>query len=111
MAQASVAKASEVLEANGHPNGLLRTLPEALASAETRARGMVQQVDDRAGGTVPVLDTPYRFSRAKSGIRGPARYRGEDNRAVLKDLCGFDDARLDALEREGVLIRTEKKKA
>ncbi|KAF0161402.1 MAG: hypothetical protein FD160_4185, partial [Caulobacteraceae bacterium] len=31
-------------------------------------------------------------------------------RAVLQALCGFDDARLDALEREGVLIRTEKKK-
>lgn len=110
LAQPSIAKASEVLEANGHPNGLVRTLPDALASAETRARGMVRDVDDRRGGAYPVLDTPYRFSRAKSGVRGTAHYRGEDNRAVLQALCGFDDARLDALEREGVLIRTEKKK-
>jgi crotonobetainyl-CoA:carnitine CoA-transferase CaiB-like acyl-CoA transferase len=110
MAQPSVASASTVLEANGHPNGVVRTLPEALKSPETLARGMVRHVDDRRGGSYPVLDTPYRFSRAQSGVRGTARYRGEDNRAVLKELCGFDDARLDALEREGVLIRTEKKK-
>lgn len=111
LAQPSIAKASEILEANGHPNGIVRTLPDALASAETRARGMVRHVDDRRGGTYPVLDTPYRFSRARSGVRGTAHYRGEDNRAVLQELCGFDEARLDALEREGVLIRTEKKKA
>ena len=110
LAQPSVAEASRVLEANAHPNGIVRTLPEALASAETRARGMVRDVDNRVGGTAPVLDTPYRFSHAKSGVRGPAHYRGEDNRSVLQQLCGFDDARLDALEREGVLIRTEKKK-
>jgi len=31
------------------------------------------------------------------------KYRGEDNRAVLTELLGYDDDRLDALESDGVL--------
>ena len=32
-----------------------------------------------------------------------AAYRGEDNRAVLADVLGYDDATIDALEADGVL--------
>ena len=37
------------------------------------------------------------------GLRGEPRYRGEDNRAVLGELLGLDDAELDRLEADGVL--------
>ena len=40
---------------------------------------------------------------ATSGVRGEPRYRGEDNRAVLTELLGLDDAELDRLEADGVL--------
>ena len=41
--------------------------------------------------------------RPTSGVRGEPRYRGEDNRAVLAELLGIDDAELDRLEAIGVL--------
>jgi CoA:oxalate CoA-transferase len=68
------------------------------------ARGVVAEIDDRAGGTIKVPDVPWRFGAAP-GVRvdGVAKYRGEDNRTVLADLLGYDDTRLDALERDGVL--------
>jgi hypothetical protein len=34
---------------------------------------------------------------------GEPRYRGEDNRAVLAELLGLDDAALDGLAERGVL--------
>jgi hypothetical protein len=36
-------------------------------------------------------------------VGGVPRYRGEDNRIVLAELLGLDDATLDRLESDGVL--------
>ena len=41
--------------------------------------------------------------RRRAGeITGEPRYRGEDNRAVLAELLGYDDGRIDELEASGV---------
>jgi crotonobetainyl-CoA:carnitine CoA-transferase CaiB-like acyl-CoA transferase len=67
-------------------------------------RGAVVDVDDRGGGTIRVPNSPWRFSSSPDvGVSGVPKYRGEDNRALLADLLGYDDDRLDALERSGVL--------
>ncbi len=49
------------------------------------SRGAVVDIDDRAGGTRPITQSPYRFSRAASGVRGPAPHRGEHNAEVLTE--------------------------
>ncbi|MEL6889975.1 MAG: CoA transferase [Actinomycetota bacterium] len=67
-------------------------------------RAAVVRVPDRSGGTVRVPNAPWTFSDAPdAGTDGEPRYRGEDNRAVLAELAGYDDVRLDALEGAGVL--------
>ena len=61
------------------------------------------QVDDRAGGTRPVVESPYRFSDARTHVaRGPA-YRGEHNREVLEAWLGATPSEIDNLERSGIL--------
>lgn len=82
--------------------------PGALTEQPTiRARGAILQVDDRAGGTRPITQSPYRFSSAKSGVRGPAPHRGEHNEAVLADWLDMDPASVRALVASGVLQRDE----
>ncbi len=76
------------------------TLPEQPTIA---ARGAITQVDDRAGGTRPITQSPYRFSAARSGVRGPAPHRGEHNRAVLADWLGKSAAHVQELHSAGVL--------
>ena len=67
-------------------------------------RHAVVEVDDRGGGTMRVPNAPWRFGSSPDvGVSGVPKYRGEDNRAVLAELLGFDDAHLLALERSGVL--------
>ncbi len=67
-------------------------------------RDAVVGVDDRGGGTIRVPNSPWRFGSSPDvGVTGIPRYRGEDNRALLAELLGYDDDRLDALERAGVL--------
>ncbi len=68
-----------------------------------RHRGSIAQIDDRAGGTRPTPQSPYRFSAASSGVRGGAPHRGEHNREVLAEWLGMDDIGVDALTSAGVL--------
>jgi CoA:oxalate CoA-transferase len=91
-------------DAHGLAVGRVRQ-PGDLADTEWgRARGVVATLDDRAGGSIRVPDVPWRFSDATAvGVDGVAKYRGEDNRAVLADVLGYDDQRLDQLEADGVL--------
>ncbi|MDX2378771.1 MAG: CoA transferase [Acidimicrobiia bacterium] len=84
--------------------GRVRAAGDLAATAWGVERGVVAEIDDRAGGTIKVPNVPWRFADGP-GVRvdGVAKYRGEDNRAVLIELLGYDDDRLDALEHEGVL--------
>ena len=67
-------------------------------------RQSVVDIEDRAGGTRPIVQSPYRFSNADSGVRGPAPHRGEHNVAVMSDWCGIDAGRVGELLEEGVLL-------
>ena len=56
------------------------------------------------GGSIRVPNVPWHFSDAPDvAVSGIAKYRGEDNRTVLHDILGYDDAKLDDLESSGVL--------
>lgn len=53
------------------------------------ARGAIASVDDRTGGERPVTQSPYRFSRSGSHVRGGAPHLGEHNAQVLNDWLGW----------------------
>lgn len=79
------------------------SLREALTGAFAEERGLLVAVDDRRGGTRPVVRLPYRFSETAAGARRPAPRRGEHNAEVLREVLGYDAARIGALEEAGVL--------
>jgi crotonobetainyl-CoA:carnitine CoA-transferase CaiB-like acyl-CoA transferase len=66
-------------------------------------RGAIADVDDRVGGTRPVTQSPYRFSQAKSGVRGPAPHRGEHNADVLAQWLGKSARDIEQLTARGIL--------
>jgi CoA:oxalate CoA-transferase len=96
---------TEALEAADVPWAELRTTAEALAASERDGWPMVVTVDDRGGGQRQVLQSPYRFSDAEAGLRGPAPLLGEHNGEVLADWLGLDEAAVAGLEKRGVLVR------
>ena len=71
------------------------------------ARGAIVQMDDRAGGKRPLTQSPYRFSDASSGVRGPAPHRGEHNEEVLRQWLGHGDSQVTALAAAGILQHDE----
>ncbi len=88
--------------------GRVREGAELLEQPTVKARGSIVRVDDRQGGTRPVTQSPYRFSAARSGIRGPAPYRGEHNHEALADWLGLSAVEVDALAEAGVLLAEER---
>jgi len=97
------ASVERALDEHGLATGALRTVREICETDWAAARGAVVDVSDRGGGRIRIPAAPWRFSTSRSLPPGEPRYRGEDNRPVLTELLGLDDAALDRLERDGVL--------
>jgi len=87
--------------------GLVRDPANIRSQATIHERVSIVQVDDRAGGTRPTTQSPYRFSAAKSGVRGGAPHRGEHNVAVLADWLAMDKRTVTGLINRGVLLADE----
>ncbi len=85
---------AQVIEALDRMNlawGDVRTREQSRDLPTVVHRGSIAEVDDRAGGTRPVPQSPYRMSGAETGIRGGAPFLGEHNREVLGEWLGMDD--------------------
>jgi CoA:oxalate CoA-transferase len=81
----------------------VETLRDALTGPLARERGLLVEIDDRRGGTRPVVRAPYRFSGESCAVRRPAPRRGEHNAEVLREWLGWADERIRALAELGVL--------
>ena len=60
-------------------------------------------MDDRRGGTRPLVRSPYRVDGERCTPVRPAPRRGEHNADVLRELLGYDASHIADLERAGVL--------
>lgn len=76
---------------------------EGLTGPLAQERELLVEVDDRRGGTRPVVRPPARFSASRNEIRTRAPRRGEQNAEVLGELLGYSDARIRELEERSVL--------
>ena len=101
----TVANAEEIerIFAEHHlATGRLRSVADIANTDWARHRGVIAEVSDRAGGTVRIPQSPWKFSDADVRIRGVPKYRGEDNTDVLRSLLHIDDATIAQLARDGV---------
>ena len=89
---------------NGLAVGAIRSVVDLANSEWAAERGSIVNVDDRAGGTFRIPNSPWRFSDAPDvGVRGAVKYRGEDNAEVLRELLGSTDDEIAQWEASGVL--------
>ena len=84
--------------------GDVRSSADVRESPTVQARGSIADIDNRAGGTRPVTQSPYRFSNATAGVRGVAPHRGEHNAEVLREWLRCADSEIEALRDQGALL-------
>jgi crotonobetainyl-CoA:carnitine CoA-transferase CaiB-like acyl-CoA transferase len=92
----------ETLERAGVPCGRVNSLEEALADPQAEARGVVVERRHPRLGRVSHLRSPLRLDT--NGFEpADAPARGADTAAVLREICGYSDERLRALEAAGAI--------
>jgi CoA:oxalate CoA-transferase len=95
------------LEAAGVAWAEIRTPATLTQSPTLTARDLVAQVDDRDGGTRPVIRMPYRFSAGNCAPQGGAAFVGEHNTHILHSWLGYDTNHITELERGGGLLPSQ----
>jgi crotonobetainyl-CoA:carnitine CoA-transferase CaiB-like acyl-CoA transferase len=85
----------------GVPCGQLRSISEAIRSPEARERQLVTRIPHPQVGWVPNVALPIRYSRTPVVDPVAAPAVGEHTGEVLRDLLGYDQARLAKLAEAG----------
>ena len=81
------------------PAGPVRTIEHALASPEIAARGMIYEMADG----VRVTGSPMHFSETPVRTPSPPPALGEHSDAILRNVLGYDTARIADLRRANVI--------
>ncbi|WP_322516817.1 CoA transferase [Rhodopseudomonas palustris] len=89
------------MRAAGVPHGRLRSVGEAIRSPEARERGIVTRIRHDAVGWVPNVNSPIRYSGTPLADPVAAPAVGQHTGDVLRELLGYDDARLAGLAATG----------
>jgi len=91
------------MEAAGLPAGPVLDILEMQADPQTRARGMIAEVDHPVAGPVRTLGHPINFSETPATIRRAAPLLGQHSREVLLE-AGYEAAAIDAMVACGAVI-------
>lgn len=84
--------------------GRLRSTNEIASTEWAHDREAIVHVSDRGTGTVRIPNSPWHFSGSDTSLRGLPKYRGEDNRAVLREFLNLSDEEINQLEGDGVIV-------
>jgi crotonobetainyl-CoA:carnitine CoA-transferase CaiB-like acyl-CoA transferase len=92
-------------DAAGVPVGPVQSIGEALEHPQTKARGMVVDVDHPEAGPTKALGCPIHFSATPTRITRAAPLFGEHTHELLSEY-GYSAAEIDALVADGVVEST-----
>lgn len=87
----------------GVPAGEVRTLDEVYASSEILDRGRATSIPFGGGGTVPNIAPPFQFHGTPEADPVAAPLLGQHTAEVLRDMLGYDAARIASLARAGTI--------
>ncbi|TAI66825.1 CoA transferase [Bradyrhizobium sp. Leo170] len=91
------------MRAAGVPCGQVRSIGEAIRSPEARERAIVTRIPHPTVGWVPNVSLPIRYSETPVVDPVVAPAVGQHTEEVLREVLGYDDARLARLAEEGGL--------
>lgn len=83
------------------PCGVVNTVPQAIRSAEARARQAVTWIPHAGVGRIPNIASPWRFSDTPVADPRAAPRVGEHTDEVLREMLGLDDEALATLRQSG----------
>jgi formyl-CoA transferase len=92
-----------LLNEAGIAAGPIYTVPEAFADPQVQALGVVHTLPHPTAGEVRMVGTPFSLSASTIGPRSAPPLLGQHTVEVLRELLGFDDARIAELRAAGAI--------
>ncbi len=94
-------EAAVALQTAGIPAGPINVTPDMTSDPQVQSRGFFVPIEP---GPTPMPGNPINMAGIGSDDWTPCPGLGDDNRAVLREWLGYDDARVAALEEAKVLV-------
>jgi crotonobetainyl-CoA:carnitine CoA-transferase CaiB-like acyl-CoA transferase len=92
------------LHREGVPAAPIQRVDQVLADEQVKYRGMIADLDHPVHGRMPTLGTPIKVDGARTLDVAPPARLGQHTADVLRDVAGYDAARIDALRSSGVIL-------
>ncbi|WP_312916553.1 CaiB/BaiF CoA-transferase family protein [Stenotrophomonas sp.] len=93
----------EALEKAVVPANPVNRIDQVFDDPQVQARGLRIELPHAGGGSVPMVRNPLKFSATPLQYRQAAPVLGQHTREVLEEVLSIDDARLQALQAQGVV--------
>jgi len=101
--QHTLADLEKKMEEVSVPATRIFTVADIFDDPHYKARQSIVEAPDQHLGTVAMPTVVPRLSDTPGTVRHAGRDIGQDSRAVLREVLGLDEARIDALTREGIV--------
>ena len=111
LASCTTAEWLERLQGRGVPCGAVNDVESAFADAQALERGNLVEYEHPAFGSVRTVRSPLRLSQIDNPPLRRSPYLGEHGSGILKEVCGYDDERIDSLLASGVVRSPERLEA
>jgi formyl-CoA transferase/CoA:oxalate CoA-transferase len=98
----TTAEWTRVLEAAGVPAGPIYLMADLFADPQVHHRGMVVEVEHPRAGRIRQTGVPVKLSLTPGRVVAPPPVLGQHTDAILRE-CGFDDAAIAAMRRDGAI--------
>jgi len=98
----TVAELIEIFTAHEVPHAPILGVTEALSQPQAKAREMVVDVEHATLGQIPIVNRPFKFDEPQALPTAPP-ILGEHTAAILADVLGLDDARIEELRASGIV--------
>ena len=93
----------EAFRAARVPAGPINRVDEVAADPVLQARGLLYRLDTDDGRAIPQVGTGFLLDGQPNRPRSAPARLGADTHAVLRELLGYDAAKIDALKGAGII--------
>jgi formyl-CoA transferase len=91
----------------GVPAGAINSISEAFGSEEMAARGIVTKIPHPVVGSVPNIRLPFKLHGTPLADPVAAPGLGANTVDILREVLGYDEARIAAVTRSGAVVAPE----
>lgn len=104
VAQKTVADVEKLLANARIPCGKVKNFDEVFSDPQLHERGMFAKVAHPVFGSVDSCGFPIKMSESEVEIVSGCPELGQDTERVLKELLGYDDAKIIGLRKQGIIL-------